>query len=232
VQTDLDTTIRLGGWLFRHRTSLPLPVAAAILTLRIGQAPPSALLLLAGVVVTALGELLRLWGVHQIGAISRTRSSRLGPLVASGPFAVVRNPLYVGNIALWIGFALTARLVWLAPAILLLLGLEYHAIVRWEERLLESRLGEAYREYVSRVPRWLPALNRSARASTGSGRAQVRDTLVVSPSNHELAASQTRPGSFSWRETLFSERGTLIAIALGYLVLWVKLRFLSLPFLF
>ena len=90
---------RLGGWLFRHRTSLPLPVAAAILTLRIGEAPPSPALVAAGVAVTALGEALRLWGVHHIGAISRTRSDRLGPLIDTGPFALVRNPLYVGNIA-------------------------------------------------------------------------------------------------------------------------------------
>jgi len=102
------------------------------------------------VVVTLAGELLRLWGVHHIGAISRTRADRLGPLVSSGPFGIVRNPLYLGNIAIWIGFALTARLVWLAPVILILLGLEYHAIVRWEEQLLESRMAEAYREYASR----------------------------------------------------------------------------------
>ena len=48
--------------------------------------------------MTAAGELIRLWGVHHIGAISRTRSQRLGPLVATGPFALIRNPLYVGNI--------------------------------------------------------------------------------------------------------------------------------------
>src|SRR5207247_10694756 len=123
----------------------------AILTLRIDQAPPSAALVGAGVAMTALGELLRLWAVHHIGAISRTRSDRLGPLVASGPFARLRNPLYVGNVAIWAGFALTARLVWLAPVIVLLLGLEYHAIVRWGERLLESRPGEAYRGSPGRV---------------------------------------------------------------------------------
>jgi len=122
----------LGGWLFRHRTSIPLPMAIAILFLRVGEAPPSAPLVAAGVVVTLLGEALRMWGVHHIGVISRTRSDRLGPLIASGPFAILRNPLYVGNIALWVGFALTARLVWLAPVVLVLLGLEYHAIVRWE----------------------------------------------------------------------------------------------------
>src|SRR5882672_10005690 len=161
--TTQDTTTRLGGWLFRYRTSLPLPAAIAILTLRIGEAPPSAVLVGSGVAVTVIGELIRLWGVYHIGAISRTRSERLGPLVASGPFARLRNPLYVGNIALWVGFALTARLVWLAPVILALLALEYHAIVRWEEMLLESRLGQAYRDYAARVPRWIPLFYRGDR---------------------------------------------------------------------
>jgi protein-S-isoprenylcysteine O-methyltransferase Ste14 len=211
VQTEPDTLTRLGGWLFRHRTSLPLPIAAALLTLRVGQAPPSTALVAAGVAVTALGELLRLWGVHHIGAISRTRSDRLGPLVASGPFARLRNPLYVGNIALWVGFALTARLVWLAPLVALLLGLEYHAIVRWEERLLETRLGGAYRAYAARVPRWVPRWNRGERGD----RRENSNSAFFAP-------SAVPSGSFSWRETLFSERGTLLAIAAGYLVLWLK----------
>jgi hypothetical protein len=30
---------------------------------------------------------------------------------------------------------------------------------------------------------------------------------------------------FSWRDTFFSERGTLIAIAAGYALLWIKARF-------
>ena len=200
-----DTTTRLGGWLFRHRTSLPLPVAIAILTLRIGEAPPSLVLVGAGVAITIVGELIRLWGVHHIGAISRTRSERLGPLVASGPFALVRNPLYVGNIALWVGFALAARLLWLAPVILVLLALEYHAIVRWEETLLESRLGREYRDYAARVPRWVPTFNR------GDRKERREDDLLEK----------------DWRKTLFSERGTLITIALGYLLLWLKLQLLT-----
>jgi protein-S-isoprenylcysteine O-methyltransferase Ste14 len=216
VQTEPDTLTRLGGWLFRHRTLLPLPVAVAILTLRVGQTPPSTALVAAGVALTGLGELLRLWGVHHIGAISRTRSDRLGPLVASGPFALLRNPLYVGNIALWVGFALTARLVWLSPVLVLLLGLEYHAIVRWEERLLESRLREAYREYASRVPRWLPTFNRGARKERGE-----KD---FSASSAFSAVKRDRE-AFSWRETLFSERGTFVAIAVGYLLLWIRARF-------
>src|SRR3989441_8442692 len=130
----------LGGWLFRHRTIIPLPLAIAVLLLRIGEAPPSKWLIASGIGLTLTGEAIRLWAVHHIGAISRTRSDRLGPLVATGPFAYVRNPLYLGNILLWTGFAVSARLIWFAPIAVVLLALEYHAIVRWEEGLLAERI--------------------------------------------------------------------------------------------
>src|SRR4030081_2095181 len=113
-QTSPDST-KLGGWLFRHRTALPLPIAAVILGLRVGEAAPSVPLVASGVGVTVAGELIRLWGGREIGAFSLTRSDGRGPLVDSGPFAMVRNPLYVGNILLWMGFALATRMVWVAP---------------------------------------------------------------------------------------------------------------------
>jgi protein-S-isoprenylcysteine O-methyltransferase Ste14 len=197
--TQQSTTVRIGGWLFGQRTWLPLPLVLALLLLRVGEAPASALLVASGVTVIGLGEALRLWAVQHIGAISRTRSDRLGPVVSTGPFASVRNPLYIGNLALWVGFALTARLLWLAPIFLIVLGLEYHAIVRWEETLLESRRRDDYRLYAARVPRWIPSLTPR---QAGDG-------------------TQT---FHSWRETLFSERGTLIAIAAGLALLWLKSR--------
>ena len=207
-QTSPDST-KLGEWLFRHRTALPLPIAAAILVLRTGEAAPSVPLVAAGVALTAAGELIRVWGVHHIGAISRTRSDRLGPLVDTGPFALVRNPLYVGNILIWVGFALSARLVWLAPVVGVVLAVEYHAIVRWEEQLLTTRLGAAYSAYSARVPRWLPTFNRRERKERREQDFSARS-----------ASSAVK--SFSWTDTLFSERGTLIAIAAGYTLLWLK----------
>lgn len=191
----------VGGWLFRHRTWLPIPIVLALLLVPGRPLPRSAWVMAAGFAFVAAGEALRLWGVRHIGMISRTRSDRLGPLITSGPFGRVRNPLYIGNIALWVGFAVAARLLWMAPLIAVLLGFEYHAIVRWEERLLESRRGGEYRAYMSRVPRWIPAVRTidPGRAATG----------------------------FSWRETLFSERGTLVAITAGFLLLWLKAAFLG-----
>jgi len=89
-----------------------------------------------------------------------------------------------------------ARLPWLAVPIAVLLALEYHAIVRWEEGLLTGRLGQPYVDYLMAVPRWLPRPPRRV--------------------------DRPLPAPFSWRETLFSERGTLIAIAVGFLLLWAK----------
>jgi protein-S-isoprenylcysteine O-methyltransferase Ste14 len=192
----------VGGWLFRYRTSIPLPIALALLLI---PANPTASVLSTslfrlGVLTVAAGEAVRLWAVHHIGAISRTRSDRLGPLIDSGPFAHVRNPLYLGNILLWLGFALSAHLLWLAPIVVMLLAFEYHAIVRWEETLLADRLGDSYRRYMERVPRWIP------KPAAGSSLRVEAAARVV----------------FSWRDTFYSERGTLIAIAAGYVLLAAK----------
>ena len=201
TEHDPDSLARVGGWLFKKRSSLPLPIVALLLVVPPGWFGLSFSTPLAplGVPVVLAGELLRLWGVHHIGVISRTRSDRLGPLIDTGPFSLVRNPLYLGNILLWVGFALSARLAWLAPAILVLLGLEYHAIVRWEEQLLTRRLGPPYVDYTRRVPRWVPTL-AAPKALTGAA-------------------------SFSWAETLRSERGTLIAIVAGYALLALKSQY-------
>ena len=206
--------VRAGAWLFRRRTSIPIPLALALLLIPADDSARSGQLILLGAGCVIAAESLRLWAVHHIGAISRTRSDRLGPLVSTGPFTFVRNPLYLANIALWVGFAVSARLLWLVPVFLVVLALEYHAIVRWEEQLLESRRGEEYRAYAARVPRWWPA------SPTVAGR-QSADDSQRSATDERLPTDDRRP-TYSWRETLFSERGTLIAIAIGYLLLWLK----------
>jgi protein-S-isoprenylcysteine O-methyltransferase Ste14 len=196
-QTHAGIIPRIGGWLFRRRTIIHVPLALAVLLTPAWFARGPAAFAVAGIIFVAAGEAVRIWGVRHIGVISRTRSDRLGPLVASGPFALVRNPLYVGNVALWVGFALSARLVWLAPLFVAVLAFEYHAIVRWEEQLLEERLGDRYRAYSAEVPRWLPR------------------TLTARAADAPL---------FSWRDTIYSERGTLVAIAVGYILLAAKSR--------
>jgi protein-S-isoprenylcysteine O-methyltransferase Ste14 len=193
--------VRAGAWLFRQRTWIPVPLFIALLVIPPAERSHATLLIALGSVIVVVSELLRLWAVHHVGVISRTRSDRLGPLIRTGPFAIVRNPLYLANIALWVGFALIAQLAWIVPLFIVVLGMEYHAIVLWEEQLLQLRRGEEYREYATHVPRWIPVFRAASSPTLESG--GVRHSL---------------------RETLFSERGTLIAIGVGYLLLWVKSR--------
>jgi len=200
VANPLTPLERLGGWLFARRSWIPAPLLVVLLLV---PASPGQNLgsWAAGLGLIAGGEWLRLWGVRHIGVVSRTRSDRLGPLITTGPFARTRNPLYLGNIALWAGFAVCLARPWLAVGIAAALALEYHAIVRWEERLLSTRRGEEYARYMKQVPRWIPH----------GGRAPVPYA--------EPSAVRSR---YSWRATLFSERGTLIAIGAGLVLLWLK----------
>lgn len=72
-----------------------------------------------------------------------------------GAYARTRNPLYVGGMALWFGCALWrgSRRSALVGA-LWLCGLAAFG-VPFEERKLQAKFGDAYTEYLHRVPRWL-----------------------------------------------------------------------------
>ena len=76
-------------------------------------------------------------------------------LIDTGPFAVVRNPLYVGLIALDVAVALLAQSFWaLVFAPIGVVALSWGAI-RPEERYLSGKFGSEYQAYRARVRRWL-----------------------------------------------------------------------------
>jgi len=82
--------------------------------------------------------------------------SKNGELAASGPYSVVRNPLYLGNFAGTVGFGFAVEQPYLAALFGLAFALFYPAVVAREEARLGDIFGERYREYCARVPRWLP----------------------------------------------------------------------------
>jgi len=186
-----------GAWAFKQRSWLPVPIALVLLFSRAWQIPGD-IPVRAGIALVAFGEFLRFWTVRQIGVISRTRSARWGPLVVSGPYRLVRNPIYVGNWFLWTGFVVWSGLLWMLPIAWLVFGLQYAAIVRWEEQRLSAHFGEPYAEYLRAVPRWWP-----------SGPIPPAETGELHP----------------WSEVLFSERGTLTAIAAMAALLTLKYFF-------
>jgi protein-S-isoprenylcysteine O-methyltransferase Ste14 len=76
-------------------------------------------------------------------------------LLTAGPFRYTRNPLYIALTLVYLGIALAAAKVWpVATLVPALVVIRYRVIAR-EEAYLERKFGDAYRDYKSRVRRWL-----------------------------------------------------------------------------
>ncbi len=81
--------------------------------------------------------------------------------VALGPYKVVRNPMYIGGLALLVGFGLYERSVSM-PALAAALFLLVHLFVIYiEEPQLKRRFGSTYEGYCQAVPRWIPRGGRT-----------------------------------------------------------------------
>jgi protein-S-isoprenylcysteine O-methyltransferase Ste14 len=118
---------------------------------------PFAIALVAGLVGGVL------WLVLDGSAMMRFQRARTSivpfkpttALVTSGPYRFTRNPMYVGMAFLYLGLALAFGVIWaLALLPLVLLAVDRLVIAR-EERYLEAKFGEEYRDYMRSVRRWL-----------------------------------------------------------------------------
>lgn len=111
----------------------------------------------AGLPVLAAGAGLAGW----FFAAMRRRGTPVDPyetptaIVDDGPFQYTRNPAYAGMALIYSGISLLAgaRWPWLfLPAALVTIQ---KGVIEREERYLEERFGDAYRDYRNRVRRWL-----------------------------------------------------------------------------
>ena len=77
-------------------------------------------------------------------------------LVAIGPYSVVRNPLYVFSFLGVLGIGLISGMVSIAVLLVLAFVIYYSQVVDREEKFLEERFGQIFRDYKSRTPAWIP----------------------------------------------------------------------------
>jgi protein-S-isoprenylcysteine O-methyltransferase Ste14 len=150
------------GWraiIFKNRGLLLVPVALVLVIF----GRPTLASAIAGIAVAALGELLRIWAVGYSGATTRANVVTAPALVTAGPYAYVRNPLYVGNTVIALGFWLAFSgglpiidsVMMLAFLIIMVAGV-YATIIPLEEAYLIETFGAPYREYLERIPRIFP----------------------------------------------------------------------------
>ena len=113
----------------------------------------------AGVAAAAIGMTMAMAGMlirlYASGHIMKNKE-----LAQSGPYAVVRHPLYTGNILLVIGFAIANQSLWAIPLAVAFFWFYYPPAIEYEDRKLLGIFGQAWRDWAAQTPALVPNLAR------------------------------------------------------------------------
>lgn len=146
---------RLGKILFKYRSYTPLPFVFMMILFM----EPTLISLLLGIVVVIIGEAIRVWSVGYAGSETRTTSGVGGSnLVTQGPYSLIRNPLYWGNIMIYsgVGFMSNAIFPYLLIIAFVYFVFQYYLIILNEEEYLKQTYKEEFNEYCKHVNRFFP----------------------------------------------------------------------------
>ena len=139
---------------FLGRQSLFLFCLAGLLVVWFGQENG----LWTGLIVLTVGHSIQIWAA---GSLTKNRT-----LSASGPYAIVRHPMYAGRFLVGLGLGLIIGRLWLLPFYVVLFFIYAVRRTNQEEDRLRERFGDKYATFCHCVPRWLPRI-RSIRSLRG-----------------------------------------------------------------
>ena len=134
----------LGGWwLDRNLLALPLDWGTATRPL--------------GWLLVGVGLALFIWTLVTFWRHRTTVNpyKAASSLCTGGPFRFSRNPIYVGDWFIFTGVSLLLATAWPLLCAPLIWAMLRYGVIRHEEAHLRARFGDAYREYQTRVRRWL-----------------------------------------------------------------------------
>ena len=110
-----------------------------------------------GIGLGAAGVALMTWAAFTFRRHHTTILPNKGAdaLVTDGPFHYRRNPIYSADVLIFLGLAEVTKNIWFGAA-----GLVFAGLVTWlaiipEERHLEAKFGDAYRDYKAKTRRWI-----------------------------------------------------------------------------
>jgi len=105
--------------------------------------------IMVGIVLITLGEAIRIWGT---GHLQKNET-----LTVTGPYAFVKNPLYVGSILITVGFCILGNNIYILAVATLMFCFHY---IPYKKKIEGDRLrkifGAAYEDYDRKVPDYLP----------------------------------------------------------------------------
>ncbi len=164
----IDSFEKSGNYLFKYRGHIPLIVFAlavpvALLTPYSEHVQITNYKLIIYVVCftfISLGHFIRARtvGRRYLQTSGRNRSHQVASnLNTTGWYSIVRHPLYLGNALIWMGIVCFLENVWFVIILMLLFWIYYERIMFAEERFLERKFGNQFKEWSEKVPAFFPS---------------------------------------------------------------------------
>jgi len=142
-----------GKFLFKHRDKTGIPFFLILIFF----SKPEIKTFFISIPFVISGELLRIFSLMYTGEATRAKEIKAPFLATGGPYAYVRNPIYLGNFLIAFGILIFYNPPFIFyPLFLLLFFLQYYLIVLEEEKFLEKEFGDEYREYKRNTGRFFP----------------------------------------------------------------------------
>jgi len=189
-----------------------LGLALALKALAGSSVPPWAYGLLGAVVLAT--QAWRIWAAGFVGRPARGGRPAGEALVTAGPYAYVRNPMYIGTVIGLLAFAGMSGLWYAVLAVAVMLALVYGGAVLQEEAFLSARFGEEYARYREAVPRLLPAF-----PPHGKRRVHLPPPEAGPPSEEHRQADARR-GRFRLADGLANEGGAVLFLPFFFALFW------------
>ena len=118
---------------------------------------------LLGLIPIVLGIVCLVW-IMILGLVQTPERVKLewnSPfLLTRGPYGFSRNPMYVAELGLWLGWSIFYGSLFVLTVLAVLFVVVNFVVLPREERALETRFGETFRQYKKTVPRWLGKIRR------------------------------------------------------------------------
>lgn len=158
--------------MMRRLARLRVPIGFLCAALALWLARPTAASIAVGMSIALAGEALRIWAA---GHIDKGRE-----VTRSGPYRVVRHPLYLGSTVIGAGFAWAAQSLVVAILVATYLGVTLAAAMHTEEQALTAKFGDEYTAYRE---------GRTSPASSGAAPVDRRFSWARVMANREYRAA-------------------------------------------
>jgi protein-S-isoprenylcysteine O-methyltransferase Ste14 len=155
------------GWVETLEAPEPFLLGVATFLLYFGSSEPSAVnvrppLAVLGAILAVSGALITAWAMATIPSLSAGHYVLPGQeVVASGPYARLRHPMYFAVFLIWLGLAaaFSSLSTFLVAIFYVIPG--YWMYARSEERMMLEQFGEPYRRYQAKTGMLFPKLKES-----------------------------------------------------------------------